>query len=245
MDKNTKPNEINNNITKITDEYVISLLDKNKIKSPTYFDIFLFNCLEEYPTSNTDDLVNTYQITIYPPSSFNNKAIYLNMDKLDKSIDNITEYHDSLLSICMVVSSFQFIGLFLQNNKEIIDLHIKFAYFMLSIGFLFSMFGVLVTYLISQYLKSIKLEPVEFIIVGINTYKKWFKIAQILIFLNFACFVIPLNILIYPNIGLRFGIIYNLISFCLFIVGIGYYYNIVMAPQKYKSNSCLYKRKIY
>ena len=62
--------EINNNITKITDEYVISLLDKNKIKSPTYFDIFLFNCLEEYPISNTDDLVNIYQITIYHTSSF-------------------------------------------------------------------------------------------------------------------------------------------------------------------------------
>lgn len=192
------------------DKLEIKKLLKNRFNgSSTYFDILLYNC--------------------YDPDKEE-----INVEKLNKAIDDIVEVYQALFSISLSMSSFQFIGLFLQSNgNSIISLDIKFAYFLLSVGFMVSLFGVLLSFIVIEYLRGIRDEEAEFIIVGINHYKSRFKLADIIIYLNCACFIIPVNILIYKNIGNRFGILYNIMSFFLFFTGIYFHYDTIIKKQKY------------
>lgn len=193
----------------IKDDNVKNLLKSGFNNSSTYFDIILFNC-------------------------YNPETNQLDLGKLDKGIDDIVDVYQALFSVSMSMSSFQFIGLFLQSNGEqIISLDIKFAYFILSVGFMISLFGVLLSFIAIEYLKGIRDENPEFIIVGINHYKSRFKLADNIIYLNCACFVLPVNILIYKNIGTRFGIVFNVISSILFFLGIYFHYDTIIKKQNY------------
>ena len=49
---------------------------------------------------------------------YNIKTNELNLDKLDKAIDDIVDLYQALFSVSMSMSSFQFIGLFLQSNGD-------------------------------------------------------------------------------------------------------------------------------
>lgn len=193
----------------ISDENIKKLFISKFNGSSTYFDIVLYNC-------------------------YNPKTNELDLNKLDKGIDDIVDIYQALFDVSMSMSSFQFIGLFLQSNgNSIISLDIKFAYFLLSVGFMVSLFGVLLSFIVMEYLKGIREEEPEFIIVGINHYKSRFKLADIIIYLNCACFIVPLNILIYKNIGTWFGIVFNLISFILFGLGIYFHSDTIIKKQKY------------
>jgi hypothetical protein len=78
------------------------------------------------------------------------------LDKLDKAIDDIVDVYQALFSVSLSMSSFQFIGLFLQSNSDpIISLDIKFAYFIMSVGFMVSLFGILLSFIVIEYLKGI------------------------------------------------------------------------------------------
>ena len=199
----------NPNIKIISNENIKKLFKSKFNGSSTYFDIVLYNC-------------------------YNPKTNELNLSKLDKGIDDIVSVYQALFDISLSMSSFQFIGLFLQSNGDvIISLDIKFAYFLLSVGFMVSLFGVLLSFVVIEYLKGIRDEEPEFIIAGINNYKSRFKLADIIIYLNCACFIIPLNILIYKNIGTKFGIVFNLISFFLFCLGIYFHSDTIIKKQRY------------
>jgi hypothetical protein len=208
--ENSNQNKKSEKNTKIIIDNNIKKLFESKFNgSSTYFDIVLYNC-------------------------YNIETSELDLDKLDKAIDDIVDVYQALFSVSMSMSSFQFIGLFLQSNgDQIINLYIKFAYFILSVGFMISLFGVLLSFIVIEYLKGIRDEEPEFIIAGINHYKSRFKLADIVIYINCACFIIPINLLIYKNIGTRFGIVFNIISFILFFLGIYFHSDTIIKKQRY------------
>jgi hypothetical protein len=204
----------------INDNYILELINN---KSYTYIDILIYNC-------------------------FNPETNCIDLNKLNNAIDDTVEVYQKLFDVSSSISAFQFVGIFLQSNgQDFIALEIKFAYFILSVGFLVSMLGVLLSFITIEYLRGIRDEEPDFIIVGMKEYKSIFKFADKIIYLNCICFIAPIIILIYTNIGYRFGITFNTIAGILFIFGLLIHYLIIIRKQKYKYNGTNYEyiRKIY
>ena len=126
-----------------------------------------------------------------------------------------------------------------------ISLDIQFAYFILSLGFIISMFSVLICFIVIEYIKGCRDETVDFIIVGLNKYKNIFKLADKLIYIDSICFIAPINILIHNSVGRFFGIIFNIICLTLLFFGIYFHYIVIIRKQKYVHNNKNYYRRIY
>jgi hypothetical protein len=194
------------NVHKIEDPEVISLL---KSKSSTYFDILFYNC-------------------------FNQETNYLDMEKFNASIDDIIEVYGLLFEIGINLAGFQFIGLFLQETgSESVTLDVKFAYFILSMGYIIAMFGVLLSFITVEYFRGCRYESPEFIIVGANTYKWIFKFSDMVLYANCFFFLAPINILIHKSVGTYFGILFNIFSILIMIVGTFLHAKIIICRQTY------------
>ena len=194
-------------------------------KGSTYFDILLYNC--------------------YDPSNCT-----MDIEKLSVAFDDLISVYEKLFDFSLGLSGYQFIGLFLQNGFSNIDfISLQVAYFILSIGFLISLFGVLFCFIIIEYLRGCREEEPSFIIVGIKQYTPIFKFTDKIIYVNCICFLVPINIIIYESLDFPFAVSYNVLSFVLFMTGIFTHKTIIIDKQKYKLNvsSCKreYKRKIY
>ena len=75
-----------------------------------------------------------------------------------------------------MLSGFQFVGIILEKNLSLTESNeMALAYFMLSVGFLISMFGVLISFVTLEYLRGCRDENIEFIVAGIQKYKWIFK----------------------------------------------------------------------
>jgi len=211
----------------ILDEYCRPLLKKGY----TYFDILLYNC--------------------YDPSDYS-----VDINKLSSAFDDLISVYEKLFDFSLTLSGYQFIGLFLQSNlNDSISLELQIAYFILSCGFIVSMFGALLCFITIEYLHGCRDERPEFIIVGIQKYKNVFKSADKIIYINCVCFAVPINIIIHTSLNFEFAISYNCLCFILFCVGIYYHYIIIMCKQEYiiynknsinnKKTKYLFTRKIY
>ena len=195
----------NNNVKIISNNIIINKL----YQGYTYFDILLYNCFD--PISKQIDL-----------------------DKLNTAIDDIVDVYDKLFNFGLTLSGYQFIGLTLERNlQDTESIHIRIAYFILSFGFLISLFGSLLAFIVIEYLKGAREETPEFIIAGIKEYKTIFKLTDIILYANSILFVAPINILIYNVIDFYFGIIFNISSGILFFLGIYFHYKIIIARQSY------------
>lgn len=192
-------------LVKIEDNDVHTLL----INGTTYFDILLYNCYDEI-----------------------NRQI--NKDKLSQAFDDLLDIYSNLFNLGLSISGYQFIGIILEKNLSLTEtIYIRIAYFLLSVGFLISMFGVLLSFITIKYLRGCREENPEFIIVGINKYKTLFQLSNIILYVDCAIFTIPINILIYNGLDYYFAIIYNTFCFILFISGIYFHYNIIISKQAY------------
>ncbi len=223
--------ESEKNLHKIEDADVKALL---KSKSSTYFDILFYNCFD--------------------PSTDN-----LDMDKFYASIDDIIELYNKLFDIGINLAGFQFIGLFLQETSSTIQtLDIKFAYFILSMGYIIAMFGVLLSFITVEYFRGCRYETPEFIIVGTNNYKWIFKMSDIVLYANCFFFLAPINILIHKSVGHYFGYLFNIFCILIMIFGTLLHAKIIISKQTYhlpvkitnlfnfKNNPAnKYKRRLY
>mgnify|MGYP001240996366 CR=1 FL=1 len=175
----------------------------------TYFDILLFNC-------------------------YNKENSTINIDKLNLALDDIADVYDKLFNFGLTLSGYQFIGLTLERNlQDTESMDVRIAYFILSIGFLFSLFGSLLSFIVIEYIRGIRDETPDFIVAGIKQYKKIFKLTDIILYGNSILFVVPLNILIYHVLDTFFGIIFNVSSVVLFFFGIYFHYKIIISRQIY------------
>jgi len=192
-------------LVKINDDDIHELL----VNGTTYFDILLYNCYNE--TSRNID-----------------------KDKLSQAFDDLLDIYSNLFNLGLSISGYQFIGIILEKNLSLTEtIYIRIAYFLLSVGFLISMFGVLLSFITIKYLRGCREEEPEFIIVGINKYKTLFQMGNIILYLDCAIFTIPINILIYNGLDYYFAIIYNTFCFILFITGIYCHYNVIISKQAY------------
>jgi hypothetical protein len=200
----------------IDNKVVLDIIQKGN----TYFDILLYNCCKFEK--------------IYQDTQEEKIIIHVDKDKLNQSIDDIIGVYDNLFNLGMTLSGYQFIGLTLERNlQNTATLDIRFAYFILCLGFLISMFGVLLSFIVVEYLRGLRDETPEFIIVGIKSYKIIFKLSDIILYGDSILFVAPINILIYNAIDFYFGVIFNILSIIIFILGIYFHYKIIISRQIY------------
>lgn len=201
----------------ITDINIKKILNGN---SRTYFDILLYNCY--------DKLTNT-----------------IDLEKFNNAMEDIVAVYEKLFDFSLSFAGFQFIGLFLQNEQSgTISFSLEISYFLLSLGFMFSMFGVFLSFIVIEYIKGFRDEDLEFKIAGLTKYKNYFKLTDMIIYVNCILFIVPLNVLIYKNIGYIYGVIYNIMCSILFIFGMYRHYETIIKKQEYKIGNIIYKRKI-
>jgi len=179
------------------------------IRGCTYFDILLYNCYDD-------------------------KTRIMNRDKLSTAFDDLIDNYSNLFDFGISLSGYQFVGIILENNLATTQsTHIQVAYFILSTGFLISMFGVLICFITIEYLRGCREESTEFIVAGINKYKTLFKLGDIILYTDCILFVVPINILIYNSLASHYGIIYNILCGVLFILGVGFHYSVIISKQQY------------
>ena len=190
----------------------------NQINGHSYFDIMIYNGI----IATKDESIN-----------------------INDSLDDLISIYDKLFGFGFSLSGYQFIGLVLEktivdNNNE----YAPFAYFMLAIGFLISLFGSMSSFFILEFLTSIKNEEPEFIVHSLQKYKTIFKgFSEALLYLDCMLFLIPINILIYNVLSDTYGLIFNIMSGILFILGLVFSYNIIIAKQEFQGDDI--KRRIY
>jgi len=189
-----------------------------KINGHSYFDIMIYNGI----VSAKDESIN-----------------------VNDSLDDLISIYDKLFGFGFSLSGYQFIGLVLEktivdNNNE----YAPFAYFMLAIGFLISLFGSMSSFFILEFLTSIKNEEPEFIVHSLQKYKTIFKgFSEALLYVDCMLFLIPINILIYNVLSDTYGFIFNIMSGILFILGLVFSYCIIIAKQEFQEDGI--KRRIY
>ena len=158
----------------------------------------------------------------------------MNKEKLGQALDDIVEVYNNLFSFGLTLSGYQFIGLTLERNlQDTATIDVRIGYFILCLGFLISMFGALLSFIVVEYIKGLRDEKPEFIIVGIKEYKIVFKLADIILYGDSILFVVPINILVYNVIDFYFGIIFNISSLIIFILGMYFHYKIIISRQIY------------
>ena len=182
----------------------------------TYFDILLYN--------SYDKSVNKYD-----------------REKLSTAFDDLISVYEQLFAFSLSLSGFQFIGLNVQKEDPV-DLSNQIAVFILSYGFLLSMFSALLCFIVIEFLRGCREEDDKFIETSINTYKYIFKIPEMILYVDCMLFVIPINIMIYNSVDKVYGIIYNMSSFIMFIIGVSLHYYIIMRKQTFKGGVT---RRIY
>ena len=192
-------------LVKIEDENIHKLL----VSGRSYFDILLYNCYDE-------------------------EKKMINKEKLNTAFDDLLDNYADLLNLGIMLSGFQFVGIILEKNLSLTESNeMTLAYFMLSVGFLISMFGVLISFVTLEYLRGCRDENIEFIVAGIQKYKWIFKSADIILYSDCITFTVPINLLIYNSLSLNLSIIYNVICGFLFIMGLFIHYMIIVAKQNY------------
>ena len=192
-------------IVKIKDEKIIKLLEQGT----TYFDILLFNC-------------------------YNEKDKTIDKEKLSQAFDDLLGIYSNLFNFGISLSGYQFVGIILENNLSTTETnYTQVAYFILSTGFLISMFGVLISFITMEFLYGCREESPEFIITGVHKYKKLFKSADIILYADSILFTIPINILIHNSLGEQYAYAYNILCAVFFILGVGFHYIVIVARQQY------------
>ena len=214
----------------------VSLFERlnEKIVGHSYFDIMLYN-----------DIVSTYEDDKKKKPDEQDKegqGISVN-----DSLDSLISIYDKLFGFGFSLSGYQFIGLVLE--KTIVDntnQYAPFAYFLLAIGFLISLYGSMSSFFILEFLTSIKNEEPEFIVHSVQRYKTIFKgCSEALLYVDCILFLIPINILIYNVLSDTYGLIFNIMSGVLFLLGLIFSYCIIIAKQEFDTDTTPIKRRIY
>lgn len=165
---------------------------------------------------------------------------YKNSKKFDDALECLSFNYEKLFEVGITLSAFQFVGIVLEANIKSELLYIQVGYFVLCVGFIISLFGTLLSYISFTYINSIKGESDEFILNGIQKYKHFFKISDIILYVDSILFVIPINLLIHNVLDMYYSIIFNVLCGLLFITGVSVHYYIITRVQNYGR----YQRKI-
>ena len=141
--------------------------------------------------------------------------------KITGGLDNLKQVYDKLFGFGLSLSGYQFIGLILEKSffDDSTNEIYPFAYFMLAVGFIVSLFGSLLSFCMYQFLEFSKNESDEYIVKGIVKYRRNLSLPHHVLVVNTFCFAVPINILIHTNLKFVYGIIFNVISVILLGTG--------------------------
>lgn len=187
-------------------QYIKDNVPKNKNNEPqyTYTEMLIYNDLKEH-------------------------------QKIGPGIDSIIEVYDKLFGFGLSLSGYQFIGLVLEKSsvEDSTDDVYPFAFFMLAIGFIISLFGALLSFCMYEFLTYIKHESNEYIVKSIIKYRSFLKLPHAILLVNTFCFALPINILIHINLSTIYAIIFNAVSVILLAVGFPIHRVMVANEQKH------------
>ena len=158
--------------------------------------------------------------------------------KIDKGLENLINMYDKLYSFGLSLSGYQFIGLILEKSffDDSTMFLYPFAYFMLAIGFIISLFGSLLAFCMYQFLIFSKNERDVYIVKGIVKYRKFLGLPHLVLIINTFCFAFPINILIHTNLDLVYGLIFNAISLLLLAIGFPIHRIMIKNMQSFEKN---------
>ena len=170
--------------------------------------------------------------------AYSDMLIYNDLDKNGKigdGLDSLISIYDKLFNFGLFLSGYQFIGLIL--DKSFLDNYVNdiypFAYFMLMMGFIVSLFGALLSFCMLEFLTYSKNETDEYIVKGIVKYRNYLQVPHYVLELNTFCFAFPINIIIYNNLSMIYGIIFNATSVLLVCVGFPLHKKLVGSRQTF------------
>lgn len=170
--------------------------------------------------------------------------ISLNHQNMDAALDELLSLYEKLFEYGMFLSGFQFVGLIIDNKPT--GLREEIAYFFLGLGFFTSIFAALVAFISIEFFKSMKNEDPELVVVGCMKYKPFFRLADMVLFLDTGLFLISLNIMAYSLVQVPLAITLNIIAGLLVMFLLAAHYVIVLRRQIYTTkDGKVLKRKIY
>ena len=155
--------------------------------------------------------------------------------RISGGLDPIMDVYDKLHGFGLSLSGYQFIGLVLETTViDENDSHFnQFAYFMLAIGFIISLFGSLLSFCMYEFLSYLKTESNEYIVKSIIHYREELKLPHIILLVNTFCFAIPINILIHYTLISYYAVLFNVISLWLLYKGFSIHRRMVGVNQNY------------
>ena len=170
--------------------------------------------------------------------SYTDMLIYNDLDAngtINSGLDSLISIYDKLFNFGLSLSGYQFIGLIL--DKSFLDEYVNniypFAYFMLMMGFIVSLFGGLLAFCMLEFLTYIKNESDEYIVKNIIKYRNYLQMPHYVLELNTFCFAFPINIIIYNNLNMTYGIIFNATSVLLVCIGFPLHRKMIGKKQKH------------
>ena len=129
----------------------------------------------------------------------------------------------------------------LDNSTILLEL----SYFFLTLGFLMSILGGLTVFISSLFIRSLRHEKQLFALAAIKKYISYFYFGYIILFINSAAFLIPINLLAYEMLPLYYSIIITIVSFIILIIGIVYFVILLYNKTIFTISDIVYKRRIY
>ena len=151
------------------------------------------------------------------------------------ALESAIAVYDKLYGFGLSLSGYQFIGLILEKSAVENTTHIAypFAYFMLAVGFVVSLFGALLSFCMYEFLVFARTETDEYIVKGVVYYRKYLRLPHDVLLANTFLFALPINILIHNHLELVYGIIFNVVSLTLLAVGFPIHRRMVSQVQTY------------
>ena len=167
-----------------------------------------------------------------------------NEHDMDSALDEMLSLYEKLFEYGMFLSGFQFVGLIIDNKPS--GVREEVAYFFLGLGFFASIFAALVAFISIEFFKSMKNEDPELVVEGCMKYKRFFRLADIILFLDTGLFLTSLNIMAYSLVRKSLAIALNVIAGLLAVFLLSSHYIIVIRRQIYTTkDGRVLKRKIY
>ena len=167
-----------------------------------------------------------------------------NEHDLNSALDEMLSLYEKLFEYGMFLSGFQFVGLIIDNKPS--GVREEVAYFLLGLGFFSSIFAALVAFISIEFFKSMKNEDPEFVVEGCMKYKRFFRLADIILFLDTGLFLASLNVMAYSLVRKSLALALNVIAGLLVIFLMVCHYIVVLRRQIYTTrDGKVLKRKIY
>lgn len=169
-----------------------------------------------------------------------------NDDNFNYYIDDIISIFDGLFSFAITLGAFQFVGIVLEKSiLENTSTLLELSYFFLTLGFLMSILGGLTVFISSLFIRTLRHEKKLFAIAAIKRYTPLFYFGYIILFINSAAFLLPINLLAYEMLPIYYSIIITIVSFIVLITGIIYFVILLFNKTIFKIGDVTYKRRIY